>query len=140
MTAFSSGNWKPVRGAWTASIGGEKLSPRAACPLDGRLIRISVSTLCGDLVADMDGVPKEACPVEQFARQCQLAASAIHYGSRKCLLCLERFGWDLTPHERQFLYASDPTLGVALGLTVVKGGEKPAPRPRPNDMRKWGRT
>lgn len=123
---FAAGAWRPVAWDWSAVHSGVVLSdtPNITAPRDGVPIKVVVRTLCKEMQVDLDGVPRdEGCTVAQFARQCQIVASSIHYGSRGCRKCLELFAAQLTPHEREFLNTSDPAVGKAVGVSIVKPGD-----------------
>jgi hypothetical protein len=107
--------WNPPRGNWAVSIGA-LICPPTAIAHAGTEYDVVVATLCGKEDVKLVAMPRTTCDVEQFARQVQLAASIHHVLRRECTECMLHYGQTLTPHERKFLYTSDPRLGRVLGL------------------------
>jgi hypothetical protein len=107
--------WNSPRGTWSASIGG-LICPSIGIARPGCEYEIIVNTLCGKEEVKLAASPKEVCDIVQFVRQVQLAASIHHVLRRECTECMLHYGQTLTPHERKFLYTSDPRLGSILGI------------------------
>lgn len=129
MSRFSQGQWKPPVGEWSVHVGTERLAPSRLVPRDSPLpLNVLVWTLCGKEDVRIVAVPKEDCTVSQFARQCQIVASAHHPSQRACRECLEAFAFRLTPHERTFLYTADPKLGPIVGVEIAKAAARKEPR------------
>lgn len=110
--------WREPLGPWSLTINGAMAPKNAYVLPDGRKYVLVVTTLCGKEDVTLEATPMQTCTADMFARQAQIAASIGHVTRRACARCLELYREGLTPHEKRWLYQSQPSLGPILGVEV----------------------
>jgi len=95
--------------------------------IPGKLYRVLVHDIGGNVECEIDSSPKEQQTVAQYARRCQLIASIRVYRAGKdkspdspaSIESLLRLS--LTEFEKQWLYSTTPGLGPIFGFKIPQG-------------------
>lgn len=78
--------------------------------------RVICWTFCGREQATVDLALSRDMPMLQFVRRARVVASIQHAKQNRCQYCVPVMQHRLSPEERAWVYAANPTLGKILGL------------------------
>lgn len=109
--------WKHPVGPWSVSCGGILLPPTGMVHPGSNDLECKVVTLCGKEEVQLTVArPSTVEPIWQFARRLQIVASMQHVIRYLCETCETSYRHALTPAEKKFVYATQPTLGPIVGF------------------------
>lgn len=117
---FKGGNpavvFRHPRGNWRVRVGTYALKPYDLCH-PSQTYTAEVNMLCGSAVYELqEGSPLFSMTAVEFARRVQILGSIQHVTRRACLTCRTAYREALTPDEKKWLYATQPSVGSILGL------------------------
>lgn len=120
MSIVLPGLWSQPVGPWSLTINGAVAPSNAYVLPDAKKYVLVVTTLCGREEVRLEATPMQACTADMFARQAQIVASIGHVTRRACHTCRDMYHSALTPHEKKWLYQSQPSLGPILGMEIAE--------------------
>lgn len=114
LTDRTSDLWRPDY--WRVTRGGFDVSAEGIANPSTVPYRVVCWTYCGREQATLDLHVKASMPMPKFIERARIAASVQHHKQNGCQECPAVMRAHLTPSEKTFIYAGNPSLGKILGL------------------------